>query len=671
MKQKIILTILITLLAVATCCICCSCTPQEPATFTLKFTAGAGGSIQGQTEQTVKQGEDATTVTAIPDEGYKFAKWSDDVTTAQRQDKAVKENITVTAIFQKKEYYTLRYVIEEGGILTDGKLEYRLKSEQTGEMVAVTAKDGYEFLGWSDGWDLLWRNGDTVWDQDITITAKFRRIDDYKLYDWYAELGVGVPTIEISKDTYEDVRFPIPEREHFTFHGWYLGDTMVADTQGRSLFTYELLSSGERDIYAKWTAKETFSYKILLVYPTRIEATLPHVDSRNSTVIHVDYTISELEREFCHLTTLRAKQYLDKMLDGLVDFQVDEYFLTDTITTEDFATSVSERRVSSLSPEKIAEVKDLVHQYDSALILYNCPKETTVHAGVAGARYGEIRLDSFFSVMDDNSTLEQVVELMKKSDDILLWKDCYLIDNYLTGTIAHELAHTIELRMDFADYHHYANGLDINDSLTGFDSDRLYYLNEIISDGKKVGIPYKFWKGDMGNITYNVTQGIYGEAGYVVGSRSSDIHSEKEGTTFEVIFGDSITVTARSFRENEYRFVKWSDGVTTATRTDVVTGDKEFLAIFEPIDYEFTVEAKAGGVVEVNNKEIIKDSANYSLNVEEGTMLVKAIANEGYRFASWSDGDTDWQKSIRADDLMKIVDENNKVTLYAIFERIE
>lgn len=44
-------------------------------------------------------GNDATAVTAIPDEGYEFLGWTDGVKTATRHDTDVKHNIYVKANF--------------------------------------------------------------------------------------------------------------------------------------------------------------------------------------------------------------------------------------------------------------------------------------------------------------------------------------------------------------------------------------------------------------------------------------------------------------------------------------------------------------------------------------------------------------------------------------------
>jgi uncharacterized repeat protein (TIGR02543 family) len=71
--------------------------------WTLTYNAGAGGSISGTTPQTVASGADGSEVTAVPNTGYRFVGWSDDVMTASRTDTNVTADITVTAIFGPSE----------------------------------------------------------------------------------------------------------------------------------------------------------------------------------------------------------------------------------------------------------------------------------------------------------------------------------------------------------------------------------------------------------------------------------------------------------------------------------------------------------------------------------------------------------------------------------------
>lgn len=591
MNKKNISVILI-LLLVAT--FLCSCNPQGH-TFTLQYTAAEGGYIQGETTQTVEKGQDGSAVIAVVNSGYEFVGWSDGITTPIRQETNVQSNVTVTAQFAKisPAEYTVKYLASQGGTV-QGQTTQIVKQGENATPVTAVASENYEFVKWSDNVTTATRQ-DTAVAKNITVTAVFKEkakpeplTKTYSLNYNFGEAENKPDNITFIENDTDVKTLPVLTREHFTFHGWYCGETQVADTAGTFLLTNDqLLAKEENEIYAKWTADETFTYKLLLVFPTRIDAVLPHKDSSITQQVHVDFTMSELDHEFFHLISLRAKSRLDKILDGLVDFQVDEYYLTETLTADDFDITTGDIRLSCLWLKDIKEVKDILPQYDSALILYDATRKTGNSSGQASIKYGEVRLDSFKHAMEVyESTFEEVMELLRNDDDKYLWYDTYLIDTCLIETIVHELAHTIELRMNFYDYHNCVVGeLYIDQGLPIYEANRQYYLHEAIMDGEKVGIPYEFWKGDIAKVRYNVTQDdVYGSQGYV-SSKYSGSHFVPVGSgncVMDVIYGETVTVEAKTFR-NGYRFVKWSDGVTTPERTDLITGDFTVTAIFEKV----------------------------------------------------------------------------------------
>lgn len=144
----------------------------------------------------------------------------------------------------------------------------------------------------------------------------------------------------------------------------------------------------------------------------------------------------------------------------------------------------------------------------------------------------------------------------------------------------------------------------------------------------------------------------------------------RAATLYEVTYGDTITATAKP--SWYFKFSHWSDGVTTATRTDLVTDDMDLTAIFVPIDYEITIKKTDGGIVEhLNLNEKFVNDATFVLNIYAHKNNLYAIPDEGYRFVSWSDGSTEQDRAIYVRDIRTIVDEENKMTLYAIFEKIE
>ncbi len=67
--------------------------------FTVKYTAGQNGSINGSATQIIGYGSNGTAVTAAPATGYKFTGWSDGKTENPRTDTNISSNIDVSASF--------------------------------------------------------------------------------------------------------------------------------------------------------------------------------------------------------------------------------------------------------------------------------------------------------------------------------------------------------------------------------------------------------------------------------------------------------------------------------------------------------------------------------------------------------------------------------------------
>ena len=78
--------------------------PTDPEVFiSVTYEAEGGGSIEGELDQLVLLGSNATPVTAVPDEGYAFVEWSDGSTKPYRTDKELEADIEVYAIFEPAE----------------------------------------------------------------------------------------------------------------------------------------------------------------------------------------------------------------------------------------------------------------------------------------------------------------------------------------------------------------------------------------------------------------------------------------------------------------------------------------------------------------------------------------------------------------------------------------
>jgi hypothetical protein len=87
--------------------------------YTISYSAGAGGTISGTTTQNILQGEDGTSVEAVPDDFYEFIKWNDDDLNPIRQEIDVQESASFSASFQEVEELDVFMVDEEDIFLID------------------------------------------------------------------------------------------------------------------------------------------------------------------------------------------------------------------------------------------------------------------------------------------------------------------------------------------------------------------------------------------------------------------------------------------------------------------------------------------------------------------------------------------------------------------------
>ncbi|MFA4931780.1 MAG: stalk domain-containing protein [Caldisericia bacterium] len=109
-------------------------------TYTLTYAAGANGTIAGVSPQTVDEGASGTSVTASPDAGYHFVKWSDDSTANPRTDTKAMANVNVTATFTISTYTIVASASPNGSILPSGDVTVNHGASQ---FFTITPGTGY------------------------------------------------------------------------------------------------------------------------------------------------------------------------------------------------------------------------------------------------------------------------------------------------------------------------------------------------------------------------------------------------------------------------------------------------------------------------------------------------------------------------------------------------
>lgn len=122
-----------------------------PPTFVITLTASTGGTVSGSGTYNVVGG--SATIKATPNANYRFVKWSDGNTNAERTIRVSESdisanvtNLSYTATFELITY-TLTVNSNTGGTVSGGGT-YTVGSSVT---ISAKANKGYKFVKWSDG----------------------------------------------------------------------------------------------------------------------------------------------------------------------------------------------------------------------------------------------------------------------------------------------------------------------------------------------------------------------------------------------------------------------------------------------------------------------------------------------------------------------------------------
>ena len=154
---------------------------------TVLYTASNGGklrigedtNLKEKISQSVKYGENAEKVTAIPNEGYYFVKWSDGLTDYERQDKNIIKELQISAEFAEITVpVNVSYQIVGNGYIY-GKTVQTVQSGTDAQPVEARLYDnslqGEIFVRWSDG------NTNSV-RQDKNIVEEIEQKGGFELY---------------------------------------------------------------------------------------------------------------------------------------------------------------------------------------------------------------------------------------------------------------------------------------------------------------------------------------------------------------------------------------------------------------------------------------------------------------------------------------------------------
>ena len=586
-KRAVGLVLCAVLFIVAILCIGVSCAVGEgPEKYAVRYrpSDASEGIIMGKTDQFILPGEDADAVEAVAEKGYIFIGWSDGIETAIRRDKSIQGDMTVYAEFER-EKYTVKYTAGEGGKI-EGETEQEVAYQKDGEPVTAVAEFGYMFVKWSDGNESAERQ-DAWITEPLEVEAEFVRLEKTYQYNYnYATGGDEEKEVKIHIDHMDAAEFSVPVKEHSVFGGWYADKERtiaVTDAKGNLVIGQELFRVQTDTLYAKWTAEEEVNYTILLVFVTEIDAHGPR--GLNGHTIDLEYTLTEEERKLCETIAQKLKEKLNEIFYGLINFEIDTYFTKEPVTSDMLTVGAGDPINSPIriTAEYIPEVRPLINKYRAVLTTFNLNDyEEKYHVlnlrGLGSDKFAKIFLDSLLSEVYGRHLPIEVLWDTKSEYYEKIW------DSFLE-TYLHEFCHTIEHEFDYADYHGVLSTCNEVDK-TPLELTEEYLLGLAEYEGETVGVPYDYWIGNVDEILvrYNTIMILNGENVFWGELQRENAQDTSDQIVQNIPYGGTAdTVTAIAYPG--YRFVKWSDGVTTATRRDEnITSFFQVWAIFEPIE---------------------------------------------------------------------------------------
>ena len=396
--------------------------------------------------------------------------------------------VLAVSLFVDFDRYSVTYEASIGGIIV-GKTEQSVREGKNAKTVTAVPNDGYRFLKWSDTCDPNPTRTDTNITEDISAKAIFLKISDIK-------------------------------------------------------------------------------YEILLIYVTEVQATFTTADGIE---VVADYKMDERDLQLCHMITTQFDIYLNETFDGLVTFEIDEYYTHEVMREENCHYRYYDGVYLDVSvfAEDIPEVADMLDEYEcylTASIMTDPDLLLNYSTGIGNYKSGTIHLNEYLNPTMGGDIVQ----------DRLLSSYNYYQWNHLMRTYLHEFTHTVEQGLSVsyeAPYHLVLMEYNALYNHELLEVTRLYLLNQAVYQGRTVGIPFPAWTKEVYTLRYQVNDA---NMGYISGGLLPNTLPLRVAKGY-----DSGEVTAVPWRG--YKFVMWSDGVTTATRVDTnVQCDITVTAIFAP-----------------------------------------------------------------------------------------
>ncbi len=553
-------------------------------TYTLTYSAGANGTISGTTPQTVNHNGSGTAVTAVANTGYHFVSWSDGVTTASRTDSGVTANKSVTASFAVNTY-TLTYSAGANGTIS-GTTPQTVNHNGSGTAVTAVANTGYHFVSWSDGVTTASRTDSGV-TASKSVTASFAANASFTITALAGTGGSITPAGAVSVASGASQTFTIAPQS-----GYVISQVVVDGTNQGAISSY------------------TFSG---VTAPHAISATFVETGGGGTvqtTALNID-----------------GFSYVDANESASGAWATYAIYVNDAL----IGTKLADADPSWSCPEidlpsggHIDIVVDCGFDYYDFLFAESRPNSYTLTLPAGTTR---LEASTWTGFLDKNVT----TDYWEPYDDMCTWVD---VGTTTIGNIKYTGTPVPTYTLTYS--------AGTNGTISGTTPQTVNHNGSGTAVTAVANTGYHFVSWSDGITTASrtdsgVTANKSVTASFAINTYtltySAGANGTVSGTTPQTVSHNGSGTAVTAIANSGYHFVSWSDGVTTATRTDSsVTANKSVTASFAINTYTLTYSAGANGTVSGTTPQTVSHNGS-------GT-AVTAVANAGYHFVSWSDGIT-------------------------------
>jgi len=614
--------------------------------YSVSYSAGPGGSVDGEASQTINHGSDAASVTAVADTGYHFVQWSDGSTTNPRSEAAVTGDLSLTAQFALNQY-SLTYTAGANGSLT-GNAAQTVSHGDEGSAVEAVADTGYRFVQWSDGSTANPRT-DTGVTADLTVTAQFV-LRQYSVV--YTSQGNGTlqgqasQTVDHGADGAAITAVP---DVGYDFAYWSDGGTANPRT--------EVNVTGDIAVSAAFALRH-YALNYAAVVGGSVtgdtDQEVGHGSDGTAVTATPDTGYHFVQWNDGSTSNPRTDTSVTADISVLAVFALDEFALTYTAGTGGSLNGTASQVVvyggDGTAVEAVPDtgyyftgwsdgglanprtdtnvMADLSVQASFALYQYTL----SYAAGTGGSLSG-----STSQTVDHGSDGTAVQAVPDTGYHFVQWSDGSTANPRTETGVMADLSVTAQFTLQQYSVVYTSQG---NGTLQGQASQTVNHGENgtAITAVPDAGYDFAYWS-DGGfinprtdvNVTANIAVSAAfalrqyaltygpGAGGSITGNIAQEVGHGSDGT--------AVTATP----DTGYHFVQWSDGSTANPRTDTgVTADISVLAVFALDEFTLTYTAGTGGSLNGTASQAVVYGG-------DGT-AVEAVPDTGYYFASWSDG---------------------------------